>query len=91
MNKQLIIAFSSLLLACIASFFVVESFGGGITASGALDHKTRCFSCERALPANMAWMGQPTKCFSCQAKLIHKANDMRAGYGAQTLKYYTVG
>ena len=30
------------------------------------DIPSKCFSCERELPPDWKWLGQPAKCFDCQ-------------------------
>ena len=37
-----------------------------------LNIATKCFSCERELPDDLKWLGQPTKCFDCQREFEHK-------------------
>uniref|UniRef100_A0A6C0JDF2 Uncharacterized protein n=1 Tax=viral metagenome TaxID=1070528 RepID=A0A6C0JDF2_9ZZZZ len=37
---------------------------------------TKCFSCEKELPAKLKYLGGPTKCFSCE-------KEMAARYGME--------
>lgn len=57
-----------------------------------LDHKSKCFDCEqdiiRRLGPGAAWMAQPSKSFDAEGELLARMKDIRAGYGAKTLKYY---
>lgn len=32
---------------------------------------TKCFSCEKQLPAGKKYLGGPTKCFSCERQLLN--------------------
>jgi hypothetical protein len=80
----LVVPMFALFISSLISYIVVERFRGG----GALDHPTRCVSCERALPKELAWMGQPTKCFSCERELVNRTGDPSAGFGAHAVRYY---
>lgn len=59
------------------------------TFSSALDHPSKCFSCERQYPPQSAWRGGKTKCFSC----LKQAYDLSGGnecavFNEQPIKYY---
>jgi hypothetical protein len=57
--------------------------------SGVLDHPTKCVSCERALPPDLAWMGQKSKCFDCERDLIDRSGgDVRAAFDAHAVRYF---
>jgi hypothetical protein len=57
--------------------------------SGVLDHPTKCFSCERELPPDLAWLGQKTSCFSCETDLIQRnGGDPRAAFDAHAMRFY---
>ena len=37
-----------------------------------LSGPTKCFSCERSLPPEYAWLGRQTKCFDCERQLARE-------------------
>lgn len=41
---------------------------------------TKCFSCEKELPASMQYLASPSKCFSCEKELINHQGVKNAGY-----------
>jgi hypothetical protein len=57
--------------------------------SPALDHPTKCVSCEQQFKPQCAWKGQKTKCFSClkQAYQLSGGNEC-AVFNEQPIKYY---
>lgn len=50
-----------------------------------IDHPGSCFSCERALPANLKYLGQRSKCMTCEADMISRG---RPGEDAHPIRYY---
>lgn len=57
--------------------------------SSALDHPTKCISCEKQFTSKCAWRGQATKCFSCEKDaLIRSGGDECAVFNEHPIKYY---
>lgn len=63
---MLLICFFAIIVLCVLLQVIRnrEGFDGRF-----LSGKTRCFSCERALPDGFKWLGEPTKDFSSQREL----------------------
>lgn len=60
--------------------------------SSYLDHKTKCFDCEKDIikrcGEEWAWTAQPAKSFDAEFDLVSRKGDPWDGYGAKTIKYY---
>ena len=73
-----------IVLSVLASFVFADILEG---FSNVLNHSTKCFSCERALPPRLAWMGQDTKCFDCEKDLISRTGRLEAAFGAHDIRF----
>ena len=57
--------------------------------SSALDHPTKCVSCEKNFTPQCAWRGQPSKCFSCETDALRRSGgDECAVFNEHPIKYY---
>ena len=71
-------------LSVLASFVFADILEGFSTE---LEHSTKCFSCEKALPPSMKWLGQDTKCFDCEKDLIRRSGKQDAAFGAHDVRF----
>lgn len=76
------------LLAFFLVVFIVSSNKMYENFSNALDHPTKCFSCEKQFPPELAWKGQNTKCFDCEKDMITRTGNVSAAFQAHPIKYY---
>ena len=61
------------------SFLIPENFMGYYIAQ-----PTKCFSCEKELPASKKYLGGSTKCFSCERELLARYGPNVANLGRNT-------
>lgn len=55
----------------------------------AMDHPTKCVSCENQYPSDYAWLGMKTKCFSCVKDAYNRScGNPMAAFNQQPLRYY---
>lgn len=86
----IIISFLSLLIL-LASIHILSSFKEPLTPQY-LDHKTKCFSCEKQVlqthGPKYVWMAQPAKSFDAEREAIIQKGSPEGGFLAKTIKYY---
>ena len=86
MNYSQYIIFSLLVIILLVWFIKskdIEHF------SSALDHPTKCISCEKQFKPQCAWRGQPSKCFSCEADALRRSGGNEcAVFNEHPIKYY---
>jgi hypothetical protein len=57
--------------------------------SSALDHPSKCYSCNNQYPPQSAWRGGKTKCFSCETDALKRSGGNEcAVYNEHPIKYY---
>lgn len=55
----------------------------------ALDHPSKCYSCESQFPVEYAWIGQKTKCLSCERDaLLRSGGNPMSVFNEHPIKYY---
>lgn len=58
----------------------------------ALNHSTKCFSCERDIIARYgpewAWLGQDTKSFDSELDMIRQTGDISSAFNTHDIRYY---
>lgn len=73
----------------LALFFLINAMGKKEKFTGsAIDHPSKCYSCENKFPCRYAWMGQKTKCFSCVNQALRTCGDPSAAFDELPSRYY---
>jgi prepilin signal peptidase PulO-like enzyme (type II secretory pathway) len=73
----------------VALFLLINTMGKKEKfTSSAIEHPSKCRSCQHQLPPRYAWMGQKTKCFSCVNQTLRMCGDPSAAYDEFPSRYF---
>ncbi len=80
-----IIIISIILVVCL----IFNLYKRNTETFSAIDHPSKCISCEKQYPSQCAWRGQKSKCYSCEIDALRRSGgDECAVFNEHPIKYY---